>query len=69
MFLRSKTGTLINADHIVRFCPVLEQGGSEVAKWIAITSDGAKLELDPFYAAASGRLEKVVGFDAGERGR
>ena len=69
MFLRSKNGALINVAHIVRLCPVLEQGGSEVAKWIAITSDGAKLELDPFYAAASGRLEKVVGFDAGDRQR
>jgi hypothetical protein len=48
-----------------------QQAGVEYAasSWIAITSDGAKLKLDAFYAAGPGRVERAVGFDVGERRR
>jgi hypothetical protein len=62
MFLRTVAGGFVNVAHIVRLVPRRSEDGAAIEGWQAVGADGKVLTLDPFYAAAPGRLEQAVGF-------
>ena len=58
LYVRTASGTFINAATIVQLSPQRSEMGDEITGWVAICDGGRAVTLAPWYAAP-GRIETV----------
>jgi|HubBroStandDraft_6_1064221.scaffolds.fasta_scaffold3762318_1 hypothetical protein len=59
LYLRTASGSFINAATIVQLTPQRAGLGDEITGWVAICEGGKAVTLAPYYAV-SGRIEMVL---------
>ena len=59
LYVRTASGTFINAATIVQLSPQRSEIGDEITGWVAICDGGKAVTLAPYYAAP-GRIESVL---------
>ena len=58
LYLRTASGSFINAATILQLSPQRAGSGDEITGWVAICDGGKAVTLAPYYAAP-GRIEMV----------
>jgi hypothetical protein len=58
LYVRTASGTFINAATIIQLSPQRAGAGDEITGWVAICDGGKAVSLAPYYAVP-GRIEKV----------
>jgi hypothetical protein len=61
LYLRTASGGFLNAAKIVAPSPRRDDGGEEIAGWIATCADGEEVALSAYYVEP-GRLEQAIRF-------
>lgn len=61
LYLRTASGTFINAAEIVSLSPYRDDDGEEITGWIATCTDGKTVVLAAYYAEP-GRLDHAIRF-------
>jgi hypothetical protein len=61
LYVRTATGSFINAAAIIQLSPQRAGSGDEITGWVAICDGGKAVTLAPYYAAP-GRIETVLDY-------
>jgi hypothetical protein len=64
LYLRTASGSFINAAKIIALSPQHDDANEEIAGWIATCADGSAIALAAYYAEP-GRLEQAIRFIPG----
>jgi hypothetical protein len=61
LYVRTASGTFINAATIIQLSPQRAGSGDEITSWLAICDGGKAVTLAPYYAAP-GRIDTVLDY-------